>query len=453
MEKNLTTGSIPKALISFSVPLILGAVLQQMYQMIDIIIAGNLIGDHAVAAIGATSSIPFFIVNMFNGLTMGACVRISNLYGFGAGSYKDIPKTMGSFAAFTAAASVGIAMAGYLFCGTILTLFNTPDEIFFASKQYLSIVFIGIPFQAFYSLFSSALRAIGNSRVSFYSVLIAAILNLTLDIVLIRVFDLGVLGVAVATTFAQAISCLFLAVVILKKHKVLHFKFARAHINCSALYPSIYIGVPIALQRSLTTCGGLLAQSVINSFGNDVITGITTAYRIDELSMLSVVNIGAAITTFTAQNRGAQKENRVRSGFFIGSFLAISAAAITTSFIISNCYSIIGLFGVSKQSADYAYSLLKTCSFFYPIYGLMNACIGFLHGSSHTRTTVIGNAAALVVRLIVLFSLDSVVGFFAIPYSEISCWCVAATIFLMRCLRRDILPPKTIETHPSLKTR
>lgn len=440
MEKNLTVGSIPKVLIAFSIPMILSALLQQLYQMVDIIIAGNLIGDYAIASIGATASIPFFIVNVLNGLTIGASIHMSNLYGSGTETHRNISQAMGSFTMFIALLSLLIAIIGTISCRSILIMFNTPNEIFEYARQYLTVIFIGIPFQALYGMFSAAMRAIGNSRSSLYAIIIAAVVNLLLDIALIRVFHLDVLGTALATIFAQFLSCAYLLLVIIKKHKVLHFSLTKEYIHMQAFRPCIHIGFPIAVQRSILTCGGVLTQNVINSFGETVISAITTAYRIDELAMLSVVNVGSAVTTFTAQNKGAGADRRVRNGFFIGILLSVGAAIITVAIIMSNCYSIIYLFGVSSQTADYAYSFLKMCSFFYPVYGLENACIGLLQGSGYTRFTVVAISIALIVRITVLYGAYLTIGFPVIAYSQMACWTVASMILLGRCVCKDILP-------------
>lgn len=436
MEKNMTEGSIIKIILSFSIPLILGAMLQQMYHMVDIVIAGNFIGEYAITAIGCTTSASVVIVNALNGLTTGISIYAANLYG--VNNRRELQAVSGSFCLSVGAIGIAIAAAGFLSCRFLLGILNTPEDVFAYSVSYLRIISWGIPFQAMYSLLSAILRGIGDSQSSLSAIIVAFISNIIFDLVLIQGAALGVTGAALATIAAQLLSCLYLVWIIQKRHPVLHFSL-RDGADRSVLAKGFRLGMPAALQRCVMSSGSLIAQKALNSFGSLAVAGLTTAYKIDELAMLPVINIGAALTTFIAQNRSAGKEARMREGFFTGIILALSVSVGIVSLMMCCFQQMIGFFGVSKEVSDYAYSFLRTCALFYPLFALENAMMGLLQGCGCIKTTVYGNAAGLIVRVLFLYLFYQTLGFRTIAYSEIICWIVASLIFFVCILGFGLL--------------
>lgn len=427
MEKNMTEGNIVKIIICFSVPMILSALLQQLYHMIDIIIAGNFIGEHAITAIGCTSAISVFIVNVFNGLTAGVSIQMAGLYG--GGKEQQIPGVTSFYNKVLLVLSVVIGAAGVWLCRPLLIFFDTPADILESAIIYLTVVFCGLPFQVLYSEQSAVLRGVGNSRYSLYAIIAASVSNIVLDMLFIYVFSLGILGAALATILAQLMSALYLFWVI-KTRMPIFRSSDDVKESVSNLLLGFRIGVPIAFQQSIMNSGGLLSQNAINSFGTRVVAGLTTAYKIDNLAMLPVINIGAAITTFVAQNKSAGKKNRAMQGVITGLFLAVGISILVVAGILLPFRSYIGLFGVSDGVSAFAYEFLLTCSCFYPLFALENVLNGYLQGFGYVKTAVAGHMTGLVVRTIILYAFYQTIGYSMIAYSEICGWFITTLLLL-----------------------
>ncbi|MBQ6362093.1 MAG: MATE family efflux transporter [Lachnospiraceae bacterium] len=434
----MTSGNILKVLLVFAVPMILGAMLQQFYYMADLIIAGYFLGDRAIAAAGANAGTVILLLNGVNGIAAGANILIAKIYGEGDEHLSEIHSLTGGFSSFMCLVSLIISLAGIVFMRQILHFMNVPDDIMADALLYSRIVFAGIPFQAMYSLFAAFLRGIGNSRDAMIGVIASAVTNIVLDIMLISFAGMGVGGLATASVAAQATACLYLFIRIMAAHDLLKFSIKDMMPGRDALLPGLKLGLPIGLQRMILPLGSLLSKYAIYSFGTAAVAGITTAYQIDTMIMLSVTNVGTAITTFAAQNRSAGKKIRAVSGFWCGAGISVIFSVFVSIMLFLYNRQMIGWFSVTEETAWYAARLLLTFCIFYPVFSLECAALGLLQGYEKVSIPVIGNTAALVIRVVTIYSLYRIIGFTAVPISEVAGWTTATIIYMTRCFKKDI---------------
>ncbi|MDF2523605.1 MAG: mepA 3, partial [Clostridiales bacterium] len=279
MSSDMSTGNVFKTLLYFSVPLILTGLLQQLYYITDSIIVGNLIGEAALATVGISSPILNSFIFVITGLVSGYTILISQYYG--AKEYNKVSRLSGTFFLFMLVSACLISILGYLYNENILYLLQTPGEILKSSSEYLAIVFMGVPFLVLYNLYSSMLRGIGDSKTPLYALILSTAINVVLDLVFIKLFLWGTKGAAIATVIAQIISSIYLFVYVYKKHQIFRISYRKYHIDKELFFECMKLSTPRVIQSSIASIGTLLLQNIMNSFGIDVVTAITTAYKID----------------------------------------------------------------------------------------------------------------------------------------------------------------------------
>ncbi|WP_084156334.1 MATE family efflux transporter [Clostridium akagii] len=430
MNKNMTKGNIFKVLLLFSIPLILSGILQQLYNWVDAVIVGNLVGQSSLAAIGVTSTVSNLFICIISGLTIGVTILISQKYG--AKNYKDITKVAGSFVVFLVLLSIFFSFLGIVFTKKILLLMNTPTDIINLAKSYLSIIFVGVPFLTIYNVYGAMLRGIGDSRTPLYAIIVSTITNGILALIFVGVFHMGVSGAAIATVLAQAVSGIYLIIYVYKKYSVLRFKFKKDIISLQILKQGLTLGFPIAIQSSIMAIGSLLLQNVMNSFGTQTVAAVTTAYRIDTIGILPVINVASAISTFVAQNKGAGNMERAKLGLKKGIEIILPMSIITTLAVVFGAPTFMRLFGVSKEVIVMGQQFLFCCSIFYPIFGIQNAYVGFLQGNGDVIVPAISNIVSLMLRIFLSYSLANLIGFRIIAYSEMASWVLGTIICFIR---------------------
>lgn len=426
MNQDMTKDNVFKALLRFTVPLIISGLLQQLYYIVDSIIVGNLLGENALAAVGVSAPVTNVFIYIIIGLVSGYTILVSQY--FGAKEYQKISRLSSSFFLFTIAAACIISIAGYAMKEELLVMLNTPEELLEASGLYLSIVFMGIPAVILYNLCASMLRGIGDSKTPLYAILLSTIINVVLDLVFIKIIPWGIKGVAVATVIAQIISGIYLMVHIHRQHPMLRLSFKRDYLDISLFIESIKLGAPRVVQSSVASVGSLMLQNIMNSFGVDVVTAITTAYKIDTLTILPIINISTAISIFVGQNIGANSMERAREGLRKGILIILAVSVVITSIFVLFGAELMKLFGVSDEIALLGQRFFTTMAVFYPVLGLENAFVGFLQGNKDVTFTAASNMLCLAIRVFLSFALASRLGFDIIAISEVSSWVLGAAI-------------------------
>jgi len=427
----MTTGSIPRILLRFTLPLILSGMLQQLYGWVDALIVGNAIGEEALAAIGTTGSISQLFITLIIGFTTGVGILIAQYQG--AGDSSAIRRTMHAFFLFLMPVCMVLTLLGVLVAHPILVLTETPDNVLAQSRTYLRIIFLGIPFLTIYNLYGSAVRALGDSRTPLLAMVISTVVNFALDCLFIIVFHMGVAGAALATIAAQAMAGLFL---FLYGHgKYLPLRLTRAPFDRAIFRQGMRLALPTTLQSGVMAIGGLALQNVMNSFGSQTVAAVTTVYRIDSLLLLPIHNGAAGVSTFVGQNYGAGQAERARRGMYVGMAFCAGFALAILILLLTGGRALMGLFGVSRQAAQMGQTLLIAFSLFYPLFGIYNCICAYLQGIGDTRYAAIINITGLGVRIALSYLLRASVGYTIIAYAEIAAWIGAGVFLIAGCYR------------------
>lgn len=430
MSQDMTRGSVFKTLLNFTIPLILTGLLQQLYYIADSLIVGNFIGEVELAAVGVSSTVLDVFIYIITGLVSGYTILVSQY--FGAKEHKKISRLYGTFFLLIMISAIVIAAAGFVFNGNILSLLNTPAEILQAAEKYLSIVFIGVPFLVLYNLCSAMLRGMGDSRTPLYSIILSTIINITLDLLFIKIFLWGIRGAAIATVIAQFITSIYLLLHIFNKHPMTRMSLRKDSIDIPLFFESIKLGAPRVIQASFASVGSLLLQNIMNSFGADVVTAITTAYKIDTLTILPIINISVAISIYVGQNVGADNMERAKEGLRKGIVIILAVSVMITSIVVLFGGVFMKAFGVSDAIAALGLRFFRICAVFYPVYGLGNAYAGFLQGNKDVVFTSSSSIITLVLRVILSYTLASRLGFDIIAVSEMCSWVLGTVLCYCR---------------------
>ena len=316
MSKNktndMTVGSPVKLIIQFMIPMFLGNVFQQFYNIVDSIVAGQFIGVDALAAIGSTGSLMFFVTGWLNGLSSGFAIIVAQR--FGARKYDEMRHYVAMSFYLMAAFALVMTAAFLALNEPILRLMNSPENVMHDVKSYMGIIYAGLIITAAYDILAAVLRALGDSRSPLYFLIISAGINVVLDIVLICVFGMGVEGCAYATVIAQGISAMCCIIYIVKKYPILHLEKENFAISLDSFRRLIALGIPMGLQFSITAIGTIIVQGAVNIYGTTYMAGFSAAGKIQNIASMVAVSMGATIATYVGQNRGAGKMDRVKQG-------------------------------------------------------------------------------------------------------------------------------------------
>ena len=330
VQHDMTSGSPMKMILSFTFPIFIGNVFQQFYNMADAVIVGKFVGTKALAAVGSTGTIMFLIYGFVVGMTAGFTVLTAQK--FGAGDMRAMRQTVAGASILSLIVGVILTADFMILMKPWLMAMNTPADIFADAYAYIMIVSAGILAQMLYNLLASVLRALGNSKVPLYFLILSALLNIVLDLVLIIVFHMGAAGAAVATVVSQGVSGLLCLVYIVKCVPVLRMSRDDWRPSGHLLKTQMRIGIPMALQYSITAIGTMMVQSSLNILGSTLVAAYTAAGKIEQVVSQAYVALGTTLATYSAQNIGAGDVPRIRRGFrattWIGVIYSFAAAAL-----------------------------------------------------------------------------------------------------------------------------
>lgn len=329
-QYDMTAGNPTKIILNFTLPIFIGNVFQQFYNMADAVIVGKFVGTKALAAVGSTGTIMFLIYGFVVGMTAGFTVLTAQK--FGAGDLPAMRRTVAGASFLSLIIGLILTASFMILMRPWLHLMNTPSDIYADSYAYIMIISGGILAQMLYNLLASILRALGNSKVPLYFLILSALLNIALDLFFIIVFHMGAAGAAIATIISQGVSGLLCLLYIIKKVPVLHMTREDWHPTGVLLKKQIQIGIPMALQYSITAIGTMMVQSSLNILGSTLVAAFTAASKIEQVVTQAYVALGTTIATYGAQNMGAGNIPRIRKGFCssttIGILYSFAAAAL-----------------------------------------------------------------------------------------------------------------------------
>ncbi len=391
--KDLTVGKESKVILLFALPMLLGNVFQQLYNIVDSIIVGNYIGKEALAAVGASFPVIFVLISLVVGVSMGSTIIISQY--FGAKDFKNVKKAIDSLLIFLFFSSIIITIVGLLFSEDIFRLMQLPETIIADAVSYFNIILYGLILMFGFNAISSILRGLGDSKTPLYFLVISTLLNIVLVILFVKVFGWGIKGSAIATVIAQGVA-FFLGVIYLNRyHDILKFSLTDIKFHKEIFSKSLKIGIPSGLQQTFVALGMLALLRFVNGFGTNTIAAYTVAGRIDSFAMLPAMNFSMALSTFVGQNMGAGKLHRVRNGYRSTLLMTSIFSIVTTIVAILFGSQIMSLFNQDPDVIHIGHTYLIIVCSFYVVFSTMFITQGVIRGAGDT----------LIPMFITLFSL------------------------------------------------
>ncbi len=424
MVRDMTSGSIPRHLIAYSVPLVLGSLFQLTYNAVDSMIVGRFIGKEALAAVGTCSPVMNIIILGISGICIGASVLMSNF--FGARQMEQLKRELATTAVFGVYFSAAVAALGMLAAGGLLRALYVPMEVLPIAAAYLRIIFLGAPFTFFYNAVSSALKSVGDSKTPLKFLAFCSVLNGLMDIILIGGLGFGIICSAATTVIAEALSAILCIVYVYRRIPELQLSPAEFRIDGGLLKQTLQYGGVTALQQSCQPIGKLLIQGAVNPLGVDVMAAFNAVTRVDDYAFTPEQSIAAGITTFVAQNSGAKKEERIRSGFRAGLLLeflywmVICAAAFCLREPIMRLFVTGADAGVVEVGSRY----LGIMAFFYILPASTNGMQGYFRGRKNMKLTLLGTFIQTSLRVIFVYLLTPRYGIVGIPFACAIGWTV-----------------------------
>ena len=410
MNKDLTVGNPQTVLWKFCLPLFGSIIFQQLYNIADSLVAGKFIGENALAAVGNSYEITLIFIAFAFGCNMGCSVVTSLL--FGQKDYKEM-KTAISTAILSSAVVCGILMLFGLTCSNLLlNLIQTPIEIFDDSILYLNIYILGLPFLFFYNISTGIFSALGDSKTPFIFLAISSVTNILVDILFVASFHMGVAGVAWATFICQGFSCILaLSVVFLRLQKM---NIGKVPYFSKVLFMKfIKVAIPSTLQQSFVSIGNIIIQGVINGFGAGVIAGYSAAIKLNNLVITSFTTLGNGISNYTAQNLGAGKIDRVKSGFKAGIKMVWILCVPIILLYMTQTHILIGFFMDTPSTLALA-SGMQLLHIIVPFYFVVSAKLvadGILRGSSKMSKFMTSTFTDLIIRVVLAILLSKPFGY------------------------------------------
>lgn len=431
MERDMTVGSPTKMILNFTFPIFLGNMFQQFYNMADTIIVGKFVGAKALAAVGSTGTIMFLIIGFLTGLTAGFTVPTSQK--FGAGDMKAMRKTVGSAVILSAVVSIVMTIVSMLGMRGLLKLMHTPDDIFREAYSYIMVICAGIFAQVLYNLLASILRALGNSKTPLYFLILAAGLNVVLDLVFIIGFHMGAAGAAYATVVAQGVSGLLCLLYIIKKVPILHLTKDDWSLDSTLVKIQLGVGFPMALQYSITAIGSMMMQAALNLLGSLAIAGFTAGSKIEQLVTQAYVALGTTMATYCAQNTGAGKVDRIRKGFRSSTSIGIvySVAAGVVIMFVGKYLTPLFLSENITEIMNYVDIYLKCVGAFFIPLTIVNVYRNGIQGMGYGILPMMAGVAELIGRGVVAIIAARYHSYFGVCMASPAAWILAGGLLLV----------------------
>ena len=436
-EVNLTEGSIVGGLIIFAIPLFLGQLLQQFYNMADAWVVGNFASNDAFAAVSLASNLSFVVIGLFNGIAIGGGVVISRYYG--AKDEEQTRLAIHTNLLFGILAGILSTVAGLLFVPTLLRWMNTPESVMPHALDYFNMYFAGVSTVIMYNTCMSIMRAVGDSVRPLYYLLISSLVNVALDILFVAVFGWGAGGAAFATVIAQGISVLLCLIRLCSGKDAVKIHLSYFKFDKSAMVKIIRQGLPGGVQNTVNSIGNMVVQSCINTFGAFAISGYGAFHKVEGIAFLPIMSMCMALPTFVSQNLGAGEVTRAKKGSFIGILMGCVFAEVMGLFLYFLSPYLIGMFVNSPEAIDYGVGHGKTVAFFLFLLGFTHCAAGALRGCGKAMIPMVTLLVCWCgIRILyVTTALEFFPVFQTISWAYPLTWGLSAVILLVCLLRLD----------------
>jgi putative MATE family efflux protein len=427
----MTKGSITKSLITFAIPLFFGQLLQQLYNVVDSIVVGNVLGKEALAAVSTTGSLIFLMVGFINGLFMGNSVIIGKRYG--AGEYEGVSIASHTGIAFAILMGIVMTVWGYFFTPMLLKWMGTPADVMPRSVLYFKIYFLGGLGNILYSACCGVFQAMGDSKRPLYYLIVSTVLNTILDISFVKFLGFGIGGAALATVIAQFVSAILAFVKLTRVDGPHRIFISKLRMDKTTLVKELKIGFPTGIQNSVIAIGNVVVQSNINAFGSVAMAGCGSYFKLEGFVFLPITCMCMALTTFVSQNLGAGEIKRVKKGTVIGSAIGISCAEIIGVIVFAFAPVLLRMFSSDAEVLTTGTTQARTESLFYCLLALSHCLAGIYRGAGKTTVPMIVMLSSwcllrityitIIVRLIPIVN----VIFWAYPLT----WSVSSVVFII----------------------
>lgn len=453
MTKDLTQGSPFKIFVMFSVPILIGNLFQQLYNMVDTIIVGRYLGEEALAAVGTTGCLMFLVLGFANGIAQGFGVMIAQA--FGAGNHKQLRHFIALIVILTVIVSVILSVPTAVFSEQFLKLLNVPEDIIAMSDSYIKIIFAGLFLTMAYNVEAGILRGVGDSKTPLYFLFLASVLNIVLDFAFIVFFKLGTAGAAYATVIGQGVSALLCFIYMHRKLPLLRITRDDFYVDIASCIKLLSLGIPMAINYSITAVGTMILQAAINVFGSSIVASYTAASKVINLTTQTMPSLGTTSATYCGQNLGAGKYERIYKGmrvaFFLCAFVGIAGAVIS---YLAGPY-IIRLF-ISNPSAemmDYANTyLIRACACMIPLAWIFVYRNG-MQGLNQALVPMLCGFVELASRFIVILLFAKPFGYQGVCWTDPICWLVTGVMVLVAYLIWEVRNKKRVKAREAALTK
>ena len=437
MPRTLTTGSPWRVILAFSVPLLIGNVVQQLYQFVDAIVVGRLLGVDALAAVGATGALLFLLLGFTWGLTSGFAIPTAQAYG--ARDFAAVRRSVATGAVLSAATTVVLTVFAPMLAGPLLALLQTPTELLPGATVFAQISFLGTGAIVAFNFLASIIRAIGDSRTPLIFLTISCLLNAGLVIVMVGPLGWGIAGAALATVVAQAVSVLLCLEYVRHRVPVLHVRRFDWRVTRADLAEHLRLGLPMGFQASIIAIGTLTVQVALNTLGAEAVAAYTTASRVDGLAVALLQSLGLAASMYAAQNLGARRPDRIRRGVRQATVMAVIAAVVLGALLITCGAMLVRLFvgDGAPQVVDMAALMLHINGACYSALAVLFVLRGALQGLGSTVVPTVTGIVELVMRVGAAVVLGHFFGFEGVVWSNPLAWFGACVILIPAYLRAD----------------
>lgn len=446
MTKDMTTGNPLKIILLFSIPVLLGNLFQQFYSMVDTIIVGRYLGKEALAAVGATGCMMFLVLGFANGIAQGFGVMVS--HAFGANDKKLLKHYVALSLILMVIVSVILTIPTVLGSRQLLIWMHTPDDILQMADSYIKIIFAGIILTMGYNVAAGILRGIGDSKTPLYFLILSSVLNIVLDVFLIVVAKLGTAGAAYATVISQGVSAILCFIYMFKKFDILKVARDDFYIDFIGLNKMLAIGIPMALNYSITALGTIIFQSAMNGLGSSVVAAYIAASKVLAIATQTMPTLGTAFATYCGQNLGAGKYDRIYKGMRDGFFLCFVAAGVGAAICMLGGRFIVSWFISNPTEEIYYYAMqyLKISSIYLVPLAWIFVYRNGLQGLNRGMIPMISGVVELVSRYVVILLFAKTYGYVGICYADPAAWVTTGLLLIVTYL---IWKRNTIKTQLS----
>ena len=436
-EVNLTEGSIAKNIIKFAIPMFIGNLFQQLYNVADSLVVGNFLGSDALAAVTSTGSLIFLLVGFFNGTAMGAGVIIARF--FGAKDHENVKKAIHTDLAFGILCGAIMTLVGVIFAPQILTLMDTPEDVFVQSVLYIRIYFLGSIAVVLYNVCMGIMQAVGDSRHPLYYLIFSSVVNILLDLLFNGVFKLGVEYAALATIISQLLATLMCLLRLTGKSQTYRVELRKIGFDKGLLKQIVGIGLPSGLQNSIISIANVVIQANINAFGSAAMAGCGAYFKIEGFVFLPITCFSMALTTFIGQNLGAKQYDRAKKGAAFGIFCSITLAEVIGILVYFFMPRLILLFNAEADVVNYGILQAHTESLFYFLLAFSHTVAGIMRGAGKSTVPMFVMLGCwCIFRITYVTIITSIIPtiqvvFWAYPIT----WSLSSVVFLIYLLKAD----------------